>query len=51
VAEPAFSLTPEPQAASGRRLGDSIMATISPHLPDGVQKVIAKALTSAGLMG
>jgi poly(hydroxyalkanoate) depolymerase family esterase len=51
VAEPAFSPTPEPQEASGRRLGDSIMATISPHLPDGVQKVIAKALTCAGLMG
>jgi poly(hydroxyalkanoate) depolymerase family esterase len=41
--------TSEPQAA-GRGLGESVMASISPHVSDDVQQVIAKALASAGLM-
>ncbi|MDB5451086.1 MAG: esterase, depolymerase family [Phenylobacterium sp.] len=33
------------------RLGESVMASVAPHVSDDVQKVIAKALASAGLMG
>jgi poly(3-hydroxybutyrate) depolymerase len=40
---------PEPPA-SGQTLGESVMASISPHLSEDVQQVIAKALASAGLM-
>ncbi|CAN7257148.1 PHB depolymerase family esterase [Phenylobacterium sp. LjRoot225] len=52
-AEAWSDLGPAPSSHEprSRRLGDKIMATISPHVPEGVQQVIAKALTSAGLMG
>lgn len=47
-----------PSPARGRRvgsetphsLGSQVMASIAPHVPSGVQEVIAKALKSAGLM-
>lgn len=48
---------PAPEAAkdeaprgSGATLGDQVMATVSGHVPAGVQDVIAKALKTAGLM-
>lgn len=48
-------IAPEPEAESprrrGRGLGENVMASISPHVPEGVQRVIAKALAAAGLMG
>jgi hypothetical protein len=33
-----------------RGLGESVMAAVAPHVSDDLQKVIAKALASAGLM-
>lgn len=40
----------EPQRSGARGLGESVLASLSPHVPDTVQQVIAKALTSAGLL-
>ena len=34
-----------------RGLGESVMASVSPHVSEDVQKVIAKALAVAGLLG
>lgn len=46
----ASSAAPEQPRAHVRGLGESVMASVSPHVSDDVQKVIAKALASAGLM-
>lgn len=40
----------EPPRSHVRGLGESVMASVSPHVSDDVRKVIAKALASAGLM-
>lgn len=45
------SPAPEQPRTHVRGLGESVMASVSPHVSDGVQKMIAKALASAGLMG
>jgi poly(hydroxyalkanoate) depolymerase family esterase len=46
----ASSLAPEQPRTLVRGLGESVMAAVSPHVSSDVQKVIAKALASAGLM-
>lgn len=45
----ACGRTPEPKSRA-RALGEDVMAAVSPHVPNDVQQVIAKALASAGLM-
>jgi poly(hydroxyalkanoate) depolymerase family esterase len=47
----ASGQVPEPPGTPVRGLGESVMASVSPHVSSDVQKVIAKALASAGLMG
>jgi len=39
-----------PRVKAGGRLGESIMALVSPHVSGNIRKLIAKALASAGLM-
>jgi poly(hydroxyalkanoate) depolymerase family esterase len=46
----AASPAPDQPGAQLRGLGESVMASVSPHVSGEVQKVIAKALASAGLM-
>jgi poly(hydroxyalkanoate) depolymerase family esterase len=46
----ASSAASEPPRSHVRGLGESVMASVSPHVSDDVRKVIAKALASAGLM-
>lgn len=41
---------PEPSRSPTRGLGESVMASVSQHVPDDVRQVIAKALGAAGLM-
>jgi poly(hydroxyalkanoate) depolymerase family esterase len=41
----------EPPQSSARGLGETVMASVSPHVSEGIRQVIAKALTSAGLLG
>lgn len=58
AAEPRRAATPPPPPPQGEHLrpeaphslGSQVMASITPHVPSGVQEVIAKALRSAGLM-
>ena len=38
------------QARAAGGLGQSIMASVAPHVPASIQRVISTALTSAGLM-
>jgi poly(hydroxyalkanoate) depolymerase family esterase len=50
----AWSASPpasEQPVTDVQRLGERVMASVAPHVSDDVQKVIAKALASAGLMG
>lgn len=53
---PRREARPEPEAANDEAprgaatIGDQVMATVSGHVPAGVQDVIAKALKTAGLM-
>lgn len=42
---------PEQPTFGAQGLGESVMASVSPHVSTDVQQVIAKALASAGLMG
>jgi poly(hydroxyalkanoate) depolymerase family esterase len=46
----ASSPAPEQPGVHVRGLGESVMAAVAPHVSDDLQKVIAKALASAGLM-
>ena len=41
---------PEPAPASAHPIGEGVMAAVSPHVPQGVQDTIAKALRAAGLL-
>jgi poly(hydroxyalkanoate) depolymerase family esterase len=45
----AATWAPEQPEAPARSLGESIMASVSPHVAEDVRQVIAKALASAGL--
>lgn len=47
----ASSPASEQPRAHVRGLGESVMASVSPHVSDDVQEVIAKALAVAGLLG
>ncbi|HEY8617690.1 PHB depolymerase family esterase [Phenylobacterium sp.] len=42
----------DPHQAGGRRapVGEQVMASVAPHVPQDIQQVIAKALGAAGLM-
>lgn len=47
----AAAQAPEPSPRTRRLVGDTVMAQVSPHVPEKIAQVIAKALKSAGLMG
>ncbi len=47
---PARQDHPPPPAGDEHALGSQVMASLAPHVPSGVQEIIAKALRGAGLM-
>lgn len=47
----AASSASEPPRSGARHLGESVLASVAPHVPDVVRQVISRALASAGLMG
>lgn len=48
--EPPRSAANDARPGPGAAVGDRVMASVSGHVPSGVQDVIAQALKSAGLM-